>query len=479
MSKQSRTVLEKETPVGEQSAFAISQRGVARRQTLRNIGLIASYEFRKRIRQRSFIITTILMLILVILGACIPTVVAYVTANSTSQAKLVVVNHAGPLAGMSDESLLRFLDTTLNGAAAQVPAAQAPRNAAYAIRVAPAGSSLGSLQQQVKEGTLSLLLVIDRAPNGEISFTSYTKTSTSSLSGDPHLAQVQAMAGQLAVLDQASRLGLTPAQTSRLFAQPVFHVVNTGQGSQARSVAETVTGFILGYVGVILIFMSVYLYGYWVATGVAEEKGSRIMEILVNAATPFQLMVGKIVGIGSAGLAQMTAFVTVGIGALLLQTPLKGALLAGNTGGLNLDITGSSITLLLLLLVYFLLGFLLYASLFAAIGALVKRQEEIQNAVQLPMWLLLVGYLVSFLGIYTPDAPWIKVISYVPFWAPTTMLMRVSNGSVAWWEIVLTIALMLAAIYLCAVLAARIYRFGVLMYGQKAGLRQLVRLLLP
>ena len=478
MAKQSGTVLEKDLPAREQRAFALSQGGATRRQTLHNIGLIAGYEFRKRIRQRSFIIATILMLILVILGACVPTVVAYVTASSTSQAKLMVVNHAGPLAGMSDEALGRFLDTTLNGTTTQASIAQAPGNAPYAIRMAPAGSSLGGLQQ-VKEGTLSLLLVIDRAPNGEIGFTSYTQTSTSSFSGDPHLAQVQALAGQLAVLDKASRLGLTPAQTAGLFAQPGFRVESIGQGAQTRSVAETVTGFILGYVGVILIFMSVYLYGYWVATGVAEEKGSRIMEILVNAATPLQLMVGKIVGIGSAGLAQMTAFVLVGIGALLLQTPLKGALLGGNAGGLNLDITGSSITLLLLLLVYFLLGFLLYASLFAAIGALVKRQEEIQNAVQLPMWLLLVGYLVSFFGIYTPDAPWIKGISYVPFWTPTTMLMRVSNGSVAWWEIALTIALMLAAISLCAVLAARIYRFGVLMYGQKAGLRQLARLLLP
>ena len=83
--------------------------------------------------------------------------------------------------------------------------------------------------------------------------------------------------------------------------------------------------------------MSIYLYGYGVAMGVAEEKGSRIMEILVNAATPFQLMAGKILGIGAAGLTQMTAFVVVGIGALLLQTPIKDALLGSNTGVLNIE----------------------------------------------------------------------------------------------------------------------------------------------
>src|SRR6266851_2140509 len=156
-----------------------------------------------------------------------------------------------------------------------------------------------------------------------------------------------------------------------------------------------------------------------------EVKGSRIMEILVNAATPFQLMVGKIVGIGAAGLTQMACIVVVGIGALLLQNPLQAALFGANGGGFTLNITGASITLLLLLLVYFLLGFLLYATLYAAMGALVKRQDEVQNAVAPLTSLLVIGYVVSFFGVYTPDATWMKVISYIPFWTPTTMLVRI------------------------------------------------------
>lgn len=200
------------------------------------------------------------------------------------------------------------------------------------------------------------------------------------------------------------------------------------------------------------------------------------MEILVNAATPFQLLAGKIIGIGAAGLTQMTLFVVVGIGALLLQLPLQTALFGSNAGGLNLNIAGASITLLVLLLVYFILGFLLYATLYAALGALVKRQDEVQNAVQPLTLLIAVGYVVSIFGIYTPDALWFKVISYVPFWTPTTMLVRVAVGAVAWWEIVLTIVLMIVAIFVCAIIAGRIYRFGVLMYGQRPGLGQLVRL---
>ena len=225
-----------------------------------------------------------------------------------------------------------------------------------------------------------------------------------------------------------------------------------------------------------LIVEAVLLYGMGVALGVAEEKGSRIMEILVSAATPFQLMAGKIIGIGAAGLTQMACVVAVGIGALLLQSPLQAALFGANSGGLTLNITSVSITLLLLLLVYFILGFLLYATLFAAMGALVKRQDEVQNAVAPLTFLLVIGYIVSYFGVYSPDATWMKVISYIPFWTPTTMLVRIGASGVAWWEIPFTIALMIVAIFVCAVISARIYRFGVLMYGQRPGLGQLAKL---
>jgi ABC-2 type transport system permease protein len=166
----------------------------------------------------------------------------------------------------------------------------------------------------------------------------------------------------------------------------------------------------------------------------------------------------------------------VGISALLLQFPLQAALLGSTTGALNLNITGASIIMLMMLLVYFILGFLLFATLFAAMGALVKRQDEVQNAVAPLSMLLAVGYIVSFFGIYMPDATWMKAISYVPFWTPTTMLVRIAAGGVAPWEIAMTITLMIIAIFACALISARIYRFGVLMYGQRPGLGQLVKL---
>jgi ABC-2 type transport system permease protein len=469
MSKNTVVTPEKQTPEQEPNAVAVSLSRSGNQNNLRNIGLIIDREYKYRLSQRSFKISTVVILILIIIGSFVPTIVAYINSVSNSQTKIVVVNNAGTIAGMNNVALQHYIDATLNGA---TPGQGTSGKPVYSISTASSDTT-SNLQKQVKDGTVGILLVLERTPSQDVQFTYYTNANPV---GDTNSTKVQGLASQLSILDRASRLGLTPDQTSKLFAQPQFSIVNVGQSQNNRSVSDIVAGYILAYAGIVLIFMSVYLYGVMVANGVAEEKGSRIMEILVNAATPFQLMTGKIIGIGAAGLTQMSAFVIVGISALLIQNPIKAALLGNNSNALNLNITGSSISLLLLLLVYFILGFLLYATLFAALGALVKRQDEVQNAVQPLTWLFMVGYFVSFFGIYNPDATWVKVISYIPFWTPTTMLMRIGVGSATWWEIAITIVIMIVSIFVCAIIAARIYRYGVLMYGQKPSMRQLVKI---
>ena len=244
-----------------------------------------------------------------------------------------------------------------------------------------------------------------------------------------------------------------------------------------RSTSDQLAGFFIAYAGIILIFTAIQLYGVGVANGVAEEKGSRIMEILINAATPFQLLAGKVLGIGLAGMAQISAVVIAGIAALEIQDPLQKALLGSqHSSGLTINITGVSISILLCVLLYFILGFLLYATLYAALGALVKRQDEVQNAVAPLTTVFMAAYLVSFFGASNPDATWFKVLSFIPFFTPTTMLIRVGTGTAAGWEIAVSAVLMILFIILCTVIAARIYRAAVLMYGQKPGLGQLVKI---
>jgi ABC-2 type transport system permease protein len=466
------TLLEQSAPE-QQSAVAVTARSAAQQNTIRNIGLIVKHEYKKRVTQRSFIISTLVILVLIVIAAFVPTIIQFFVAHANSQTRITVVNNAGSIGGLNGDPLTSSINMTLNGTTDASTGQSSSGSAHFVIQMASAGN-IDGLKNQVKNGTLPILLVLDRTPNQDLRFTYYTTTDPTD---DANVSQVQALVSQLTVLDTSARLGLTPAQTSSLFAHPQFSDVNLNQTQSTRSQSDRVAGFIFAYIGNVLIYIAVFLYGLGVATGVAEEKGSRIMEILVNAATPFQLMAGKIVGIGAAGLSQMACFVAVGIGALLLQLPLQALLLGSNSGVLNLSITGASITLLLLLLVYFVLGFLLYATLYAAMGALVKRQDEVQNAVQPLIWLLAVGYIASFFGIYSPDAAWMRAISYVPFWTPTTMLVRIAAGGVAPWEIAFTVVLMIVTIIVCTLIAGRIYRVGVLMYGQRPGLGQLMKLI--
>jgi ABC-2 type transport system permease protein len=376
-----------------------------------------------------------------------------------------VVNDAGTVAGLNDAALTSYIRTELNGT-------NTGSRAPYVISSQPA-TNLSSLQSQVKQGKLDILLVLDRAPNQNLRFTYDTDASATN---DSNQSPIQALAQLLTFLDTAHRLGLTSQQVQRLVAPPNLAVVRTQQSQTARPQSESTASYLLALAGVILILISVTAYGGIVAAGVAEEKSSRMMEILVSVATPFQLLAGKIVGIGAACLTQMGCTVVVGIAALLLQTPLQAALFGASAGGFSQYLTSVSIPFCLLFLLYVLLAFFLYAALFAGLGAMVRRQEEVQSATMLPSLLVISGYLLFFLTISSPDATVTKVLSYIPFWTPILMLMRLAVGTVAWWEIVVTVALMLLAILACTWFAARLYRYGVLMYGQRPGLGHLLKL---
>ncbi|WP_201373864.1 ABC transporter permease [Ktedonobacter robiniae] len=144
-------------------------------------------------------------------------------------------------------------------------------------------------------------------------------------------------------------------------------------------------------------------------------------------------------------------------------------------GGFTQYLTGVLIPFYLLFLIYILLAFFLYTTLFAGLGAMVKRQEEVQNATMLPAMLIFSGWILVYLVVASPNAAWTKILSYIPFWTPMLMLVRLALGTVAWWEIVVTISLMLGTILACTWFASRLYRLGVLMHGQWPGLGQLVK----
>ena len=171
---------------------------------------------------------------------------------------------------------------------------------------------------------------------------------------------------------------------------------------------------------VVLIFFAIITYGTWVAMGVAEEKGSRVLELMLNAATPLQMLAGKVVGNALAGLVQYGIVIGSLIVALLVRDPLRQAVL--NAPPSESPFAGLSPLTFVAFIVLFLLGFLLYSLLYAALGSLVSRQEDVQSATSPLMVLVMVGYFASLFGIQMIDAPWVVGLSYVPFFTPYVML---------------------------------------------------------
>ncbi len=335
-------------------------------------------------------------------------------------------------------------------------------------------ASAADAQQRVKDGTLDILLVISRSSDQQLQLTYVTKTSEAN---DGNLSAIQTLATQTHLSRYRASAGpdACPGTQSLGSSRPDHHTQFERERLAQRIRLSLAIYWPLP--GAYLLFYAVITYATAVANGVVEEKSSRVMELLLNAATPWQLLVGKIVGIGAAGLTQMVCLVVVGIGALLLQIPLQAALFGVDVGGLTQYLSGVSIPFLLLFLVYFLLAYFLYASLFAGLGALVRRQDEVQSVIQIPLFLMIVSLALFYVAVFAPDQTLTQVLSFFPFFTPVLMLARLGLGTVAWWEVVVTILLMVAAIAACAWIAARLYRYGVLMYGQKPSLRQLARII--
>ena len=225
---------------------------------------------------------------------------------------------------------------------------------------------------------------------------------------------------------------------------------------------------------VVLSFLTLVFYGLWVASGVVAEKAGRVMELLISAATAQQLVVGKIVGIGLAGLTQVSLVLDprgrgpVRRGRDRQPDPRARSRAAGSLSGLSPGLVAA-------FLVYFVLGFALYAAMYAGAGSMLSRAEDLQ-IIALPLSIpAIMGYLPAVLALSGGTSAFIRFASYVPLWSPFVMLSRLAVGTVEPWELVLSLGLLIITVPLVTLLAIRVYRAGVLLYGQPPTVRLFVR----
>jgi ABC-2 type transport system permease protein len=222
--------------------------------------------------------------------------------------------------------------------------------------------------------------------------------------------------------------------------------------------SDTAARAVAAIAAALLMYLSLGLYGGAVANGVAQEKTSRAAEVLLAAVRPGQLLAGKVIGIGACGLGQLAIAAAAGL--------ITNALVH------SAGIPASVWVLLPSFLVCFLAGFALYAFAFAAAGALVARKEEVQF-VTLPLALpLLIGYLLVYAAIASPDATWLRVISFLPPLTASVMPARIALGHIEPWELPLAAVLMLVSIYGMARLASRVYAGALIQGGARLGWRE-------
>jgi len=423
---------------------------------LPNAWLVAKRELRERVRSRLFVVSTLLLAGLAVAVALTPLLLKYFDKGSTST--VVIVTRDDALAGRA----VSVLSLALNKG--QTSGKDLP----FAfVREPDAAVAL----DEVGQGHYDAALIVSRQPSGGLDFQLTTGESISA----ERVQQLTVGAWGVAVFDwTAQNQG---GSITKLFQIPGVDVLagaGPSTGGKPLTASDYAARRIVGVVFVVLIFITLVIYGMWVAAGVVAEKSSRVMELLISAASPAQLVVGKVVGIGLAGFVQYIAIVAPAIVILLLEDRIA-TLVLGNSDSL----TGVSLSVLSpgLLAAYgafWILGFILYSLIYAAAGSLVSRPEDLQ-VLALPLSLVaIIGYFEAVMALSGGLTPFMRFSSYIPFWSPFVMLTRLTVGRVEPAELAVTFSLLVVAIAVVGVLAVRVYSAGVLLYGQRPGFKAIV-----
>lgn len=276
---------------------------------------------------------------------------------------------------------------------------------------------------------------------------------------DAGLVQLLQTAHRAVAVEQRLRLaGIDPQQVEQALAVPPLEQVGVGEASEDAS-----TRRLLAVVVVILMFMLIYLPAVYVAMGVVEEKSSRVVELLLSAIRPWQLLAGKIIGIGLLGLIQLAVIVTVGVGAAAAT-----GVLADLPSGLGGVVAGT--------FVWFLLGYAFFSAAAAACGALVSRQEEVNGVLTPLTMVVMAGYFVGFSAAFDPGTPLAGALSVVPPFSAVVMPVRAASSAVPAWQVAAALVLMVLATVAMVALGAKIYQRAVLRTGARVRLREVLRL---
>ncbi|GHE34580.1 ABC transporter permease [Sphingobacterium griseoflavum] len=427
---------------------------------MNKIPLIIQREYFSRVKKKSFLLTTFLVPLFFI-GMYVG--VFYLTKKSfeDSHAVVHIIDQEGSVA----------------------PLLKSNKNLTYTNSNVELQQQIAELKEQ-KDNTNLLIIPEDFYTTRQVELLSAGKPNiTTQNEVKDHLKEIVRSAEYL-------RLGLDGENIKKINDNVSIAAKELSEDGDAKeSHTEVAMGIAMALS--VLVYLSLFLYGAQVMRGIIEEKTSRIVEVIISSVKPFQLMMGKIIGIGLVGLTQfllwlvLTFALTSAATTLIFdQQDLASEAMAQNksampaAGGLDFLQALQSVNfteLLLCFFAFFIGGYFLYSALFAAVGSAVDSETEATQFTMPITMPLLLTYILSF-GVLVNDpngsiATW---LSFIPFTSPIAMLVRVPFG-VPTWQIILSLCILIAGFLCTTWVAGRIYRTGILMYGKKASFKELVK----
>jgi len=410
---------------------------------MRNMLLIAKREYFEQIRARAFLMTTIGLpaLFVVILG------IGYAANLGLGGKKHLVITADNPaLANEIREQLTNDNDGKLS----------------VDVLPSPDSSMNLTLMRELQNKSINGILSI-KAQSGELPVASYTSLA----SGDFMTgARLRRALNNGLVGEQLKSAGVTAAEADSLLKGISIQTFQLKKdGSIVRTSAEA--SLWKGYVMALLLSMTTMIYGLNVARSVIQEKTSRIFEVMLATVKPTDMLAGKLIGLGAVGLTQILIWLIAAVA--LVVTPFAAAML---TGEYSLHFSWFEGVLFPL---YFLLGYLLYSSLFAGLASTCETEQELQMYMPLaaaPTWL---SFAMIVLIMNDSNSPWAVAASLFPPTAPIVMFLRMASETPPAWQFVVSIGLLVASIIATLWFSSRLYRVGILMYGKRASLPELLR----
>ncbi|WP_411348895.1 ABC transporter permease [Paenibacillus sp. WLX2291] len=451
---------------------------------MNKMGAVISFTYRNKVKTKAFRWTTILLALLIIIGLNIPYAIQLFSGSSSDgtirigiasgqyndiaddirqasdEAQQIVAHSAS---GMTNGSTVNSMNTGASSALAGSTDEDIPTKLTWNNKP----QAVAQLNQQLEQKELDgYLLLRSGTGTDKEAFPTVTYVSDNDDSTVQAILQGAAQAVKLRTIAAGQ---LSDEQLTELGSPVTVGTVSPDKlnGGAAADKPFSVENFILVYMLMVLFFISLTMTGNMVAAEITAEKSSRVMEILITSVSPLTQMFGKIIGIFLVGLTQM------GIYALVFGIHLTLPYYQHVLSQFDLHVSNLSWEVAVFGFIYYILGYFLYSTLYAAVGSIVSRTEDLGQAVSLLTVLTLAAFYIGIFSISKPDTLLVRIASYIPFFSPTTSLIRLGLGNMAWWEIAISMLILLVSIVICGWISAKIYRTGVLMYGKRPTWKEL------